>query len=567
VLPLDRDISDAHALVIDGNPSSRSIIATQLRDLGVPNVVQAPRLAEGRRRLEARRYDIVVCELIFPGEDMTGQELLEDLRRSNLLPYDTVFVMVTGEARYEHVAEAAESALDSYLLKPYSAATLCDRLRHARHRKRSLGKIFAAVEQGEFDLAASLCLQRYRDQGEYWLYAARLGAELLLRLGRHELAGQLYEALIDKRAVPWARLGVARAQADSGQVGTARRTLETLLSAEPDYADAWDVMGRVQIEQGRFGEALDTYRKAASLTPGSIPRLQKQGLLAFYNGDDAEAEKSLDRAVLLGVSSKLFDMQSLVILALARVRLKDSKGLQRCRENLKHFASREPGDARLQRFVAVVDCLEKLVAGRLVDAQESLAALADERRAAALDIEGACNLLTVLAEFGRAGYAGEHAESWALELAKRFSTSRSVGELLARSVSRHPPYGTLVEQGHAAILSLSERAMNHVLEGHALKAVRSLMDAARLTLNAKLVDTAAATLQRNRQQIADADADEWQARIDAMRREYGASWAAPRLGQSGRAEGALLLKTGSPAPPATPGVRTGSPAPAVAKAA
>ena len=80
MMMLDKEIDTAQALVIDGNPSSRSIITAQLRDLGVPNVVQAPKLADGRRRLETQHFDIVVCEMVFPGEDMTGQELLEDLR-------------------------------------------------------------------------------------------------------------------------------------------------------------------------------------------------------------------------------------------------------------------------------------------------------------------------------------------------------------------------------------------------------------------------------------------------------------------------------------------------------
>ncbi|RVT54213.1 response regulator [Rubrivivax albus] len=569
MMMLDKDIDRAHALVIDGNPSSRSIITAQLRDLGVPNIVQAPRLSDGRRRLETQRFDIVVCEQVFPGEDMTGQELLEDLRRANLLPYDTVFVMVTGEARYEHVAEAAESALDSYLLKPYAASTLCERLRHARHRKRSLSQIFAAMEAGELELAAALCLKRYREQGEYWLYAARLGAELLLRLSRHDIAAKLYEAIIESRAVPWARLGVARTQVDAGQLNQARKSLETLLSSEPDYADAWDVMGRVQVEQGRFDEALETYRKAASLTPGSIPRLQKQGLLAYYNGDLQEAEKLLDRAVLLGVNSKMFDMQSLVVLGLARFGLKDAKGLQRCKENLEHFAKRGGENERLERFVILVTSLERMAAGQKTRAVELAETLTAQRSDATLDIEAACNLLALLAELTQAGACIEDVGTCVLELARRFSTSRSVGELLTRAVARHPPFLELVEQGHADVLSLSEKAMNHVLEGHASRALEGLMEAARSTLNAKLVDTAAATLQRYRQKIENPET--WDASIEDMRRQYALSWAAPRLGQGERAAGALVLRTGNASgntnPAAGQAVRTDSPAPAVSPAA
>ena len=120
-------------MVIDGNPTSRAILVGQLRDFGVGTVVQCSRLADARRQLEYRAFDMVLCELHFGGDaHSSGQVLLDDLRRNQLLPFSTVFIMVTGEATYAKVAEAAESALDGYLLKPHSAGQLGDRLSAAR---------------------------------------------------------------------------------------------------------------------------------------------------------------------------------------------------------------------------------------------------------------------------------------------------------------------------------------------------------------------------------------------------------------------------------------------------
>ena len=58
---LDRDIHLAKALVVDGNAVSRSILAGQLRDLGVGTVVQCGRVAEARSQLEGRAFDMVLC--------------------------------------------------------------------------------------------------------------------------------------------------------------------------------------------------------------------------------------------------------------------------------------------------------------------------------------------------------------------------------------------------------------------------------------------------------------------------------------------------------------------------
>jgi tetratricopeptide (TPR) repeat protein len=279
------DLSESQALVIDSSHTSRSILVAQLRDFGMGTIVQCPRLADARRLLEFRRFDLVLCENHFADEATTGQELLDDLRRNQLLPFSTVFIMVTGEATYGQVAEAAESALDGYLLKPHRGIDLGERLRQARIRKLSLQEIFIAIEEEDFEQAAGLCLERFEARGKFWLYAARIGAELLLRVGKCDQAQALYEAIVAAKTLPWAKLGVARALLEEGQTAKAETTLERLISSDPSYADAYDVMGRTQFELGKFDSALVTYKMASDLTPNSISRLQNYGMMTYYSGN------------------------------------------------------------------------------------------------------------------------------------------------------------------------------------------------------------------------------------------------------------------------------------------
>ena len=142
---LDEDVGNTRALVIEGNPSMRSLLVAQLRDFGVKNVTQCGRIVDARRHLESMSFDFVLCEQHFPTENASGQDLLNDLRRNQLLPFSTVFVMITGEATYSSVAEAAESALDGYLLKPHKPSQLGDRLQQSRLRKLALQDIFLAI--------------------------------------------------------------------------------------------------------------------------------------------------------------------------------------------------------------------------------------------------------------------------------------------------------------------------------------------------------------------------------------------------------------------------------------
>jgi CheY-like chemotaxis protein/cytochrome c-type biogenesis protein CcmH/NrfG len=338
----DDDLSKCTALVVDGNPTSRSILVGQLREFGMGSVSQAARAVDARRQLEFKSFDFVLCELHFASEDFSGQDLLDDLRRNQLMPFSTIFIMITGEATYAKVAEAAESALDGYLLKPHKAAHLGERLRQARVRKLSLQGIFSAIEAEDFATAARLCMERFESKGLFWLYAARVGAELMLRIGQPGEAQKLYRAVVAAKTLPWAKLGVARSQLDAGQTTQAVSTLESLISEDANFSDAYDVMGRAQFELGKFDKALETYRMAATLTPASVSRLQNFAMMTYYAGSHVEAEKLLDKTTRLGLESKMFDCQTLVLLAFTRLEIGDRKGLQRCHDDFARLMERNP---------------------------------------------------------------------------------------------------------------------------------------------------------------------------------------------------------------------------------
>ena len=83
---LTNDFTQATALVADANTTTRSVMGAQLRELGVKSIRQVSRASDARKHLEAQTFDIVLCEQNFPQESVTGQDLLDDLRRGGMLP-------------------------------------------------------------------------------------------------------------------------------------------------------------------------------------------------------------------------------------------------------------------------------------------------------------------------------------------------------------------------------------------------------------------------------------------------------------------------------------------------
>jgi tetratricopeptide (TPR) repeat protein len=535
------DLSTSMALVVDANPTSRSILVSQLRDLGMGSIVQCSRLADARRQLEYRSFDVVLCEQHFLGESTTGQDLLDDLRRNQLLPFSTVFIMVTGEATYAKVAEAAESALDGYLLKPHKGTQLGERLRQARIRKVSLQEIFAAIEAEDFEKAAELCLHRFETKGKFWLYAARVGAELLLRVGKHVEAQVLYEAVVAAKTLPWAKLGVARSLLDAGQTAAAINTLGNLVREDPTYADAYDVMGRAQFEMGKFDQAMATYKMASELTPASISRLQNLGMMSYYSGDRIEAEKILDRTTRIGLDSKMFDCQTLVLLAFARLESGDRKGVQRCRDDFARLIERNPDSQRHARLAKTVDALLSIQEHQFAQALDAVRALIKTSKLPEFDFESASNLVALMAQLANKAIQLDEVESVVDTVGLRFCTNRAMTGLLAGAAGAHAPYAERVQIAHTQILKFSEHAMSRSLGGNPRAAVEELLQHGESTLNAKLIETAFLVLNRYADKIA--DAGELHAVVQGLRTRFSTLTSKPSLGEQKRQAGGLTLRT------------------------
>jgi len=505
-------------------------------------VVQTGRVREGRNILENRQFDVVLCDYHFDGSDMSGQDLLDELRREQLLPFSTVFLMVTGEASYAKVTEAAESALDGYLLKPHNAASLGERIRESRQRKRVLKDLFEAIERGDFSAAAQMCQARFERKAQYWLYAARIGAELYLRLDQHAQAQKLYAAVVEARALPWAKLGIARSQLASGQIVPARRTLDALIGEMPSHADSYDVLGRVLVEQGEMKAAFEIYQKAAELTPGSVTRLLHAGTLAFYAGQAEEALKALDRACVIGVASKMFDAHALVLLALLQFDARDGKGLQRSSDHLSRRLERDPESRRLQRFRAVIEALRAMHDKKVAEAMRMVRSLSEEVADPDLDMEAAGNIVALWARLNSQEIQLDEMPGQVAKVARRFCVSKASTEMLVAAAQGTDPAATIIRESHAGISAMAEKAMGHALNGAPGDAVKMLLAQGADTRNAKLIELAGLVAQRHQDKIDDVAA------LAAQTRELTQRYCSKGghlIGskQGGRSAGGLSLRT------------------------
>lgn len=120
-------------LIVDDFSTMRRIVKNLLRDLGFNNTTEADDGSTALAALKAGSFDFLVTDWNMPG--MEGIDLLKAVRADPQLSTLPV-LMVTAEARRDQIVEAAQAGVNGYVVKPFTAATL----------KEKIEKIFERVD-------------------------------------------------------------------------------------------------------------------------------------------------------------------------------------------------------------------------------------------------------------------------------------------------------------------------------------------------------------------------------------------------------------------------------------
>jgi len=116
---------DLRFLVVDDFSTMRRIIKNLLHDLGYSNVTEADDGNTALPMLQAGGFDFLITDWNMPG--MPGLELLKAVRADAKLAKMPV-LMLTAEAKREQIVEAAQAGVNGYVIKPFTAVTLKEKL-------------------------------------------------------------------------------------------------------------------------------------------------------------------------------------------------------------------------------------------------------------------------------------------------------------------------------------------------------------------------------------------------------------------------------------------------------
>jgi two-component system chemotaxis response regulator CheY len=112
-------------LIVDDYKTMLRIIRNLLKQLNFNNVDEAMDGSEALKKLREKKFGLVISD--WNMEPMTGLQLLREVR-SDIKLKETPFIMVTAESKTENVIAAKEAGVSNYIVKPFNAETLKQKL-------------------------------------------------------------------------------------------------------------------------------------------------------------------------------------------------------------------------------------------------------------------------------------------------------------------------------------------------------------------------------------------------------------------------------------------------------
>ncbi len=282
--------------------------------LGATTIINVTNASDVVRLAREGSIDLILCDYQLDGV-RDGQQLLEELRGTRQIPRSTMFMMITGERNYRKVMAVAEFAPDDYLLKPFTAGQLRERISAVAIRKQVFARAHTLVEAGRHDDALTECREIRAASAKFAVEAVRLMTEIMLAQKRHEEVELLLREVIERKHVPWAALGLARVRYAEGDLLGAEAGLADIVETHPEYLRATDMLAQVKEDLGKLAEALAVLEQAGAVAQGNLSRLRHEGALAAQTGDHKKAVVLLEKVVGRVRNSSLAKADDFVALA------------------------------------------------------------------------------------------------------------------------------------------------------------------------------------------------------------------------------------------------------------
>ncbi len=289
-------------LIIDDFQGMRTMMREMLRIFGGKNIDAAANASEAMSLLEKNRYDVVLCDYNL-GSGKNGLQILEESKLRNLTGLATSWIIITAEKTSDLVFGAAEFMPDDYIIKPVNEAMMKGRLEKVLAKKDVLINVEKAVRAKHYPLTVALCDKLLAGPQTNTVELLRIKTSTLITMGKYDQAEEVFNQILAKRDIPWARTGLGKVAFYRGDMEGAQRLLNEVIRDNPAYLEAHDWLVQVHEATGNLDEAQNVLARSVELSPTSVIRQKNLGEMAQKRGDLETAATAFRKTIKLGEHS------------------------------------------------------------------------------------------------------------------------------------------------------------------------------------------------------------------------------------------------------------------------
>ncbi|MFM2642063.1 response regulator [Vibrio chagasii] len=266
-------LTHLNALIVDDSAIVLSTIRNMLVHIGFSerliSIAKSPRIAMALT--SDTTFDVIICDYNF-GNTINGKQLFEELKQSNRLKDDGIFILVTGENSALSIRPILELRPDNYLLKPFNRETLKQRITSSITKKSVLQNIYKAERENNYEQGLEYCEELIAFHPEYFATIQQFRGSFLSKLKLYEQAKRVYEKALDEGSFDWAQAGLANSLANLGQLNEAQCMIESLIDSAPSSTLYRDQAAQVNLISNKIPAAIAHFKLASELTPGNSER-------------------------------------------------------------------------------------------------------------------------------------------------------------------------------------------------------------------------------------------------------------------------------------------------------
>ncbi len=311
-------------LIIDDFAEMRSSLRNMLLSYGADEITTAATGEDAVLHLCQHNFDIILCDYNL-GDGKDGQQVLEEAKHRNRLPYSTVFIMVTAENTLMMVMGALEYQPDEYLSKPFTQSVLQRRLQRQLDKKETLKPLSRALKQKNTPKAIALCEQLISESSRSRNDLLKLKCELLIEEQEHEQALTICQEILNTHPILWPLHLIGTIYMLQDEYTQAQNIFENIIKENANFIAAYDSLSQCQRKLENHSGAQKTLMAAVEKSPKSVNRQRSLAETAEYNGDFITAEQARRRVIRFGRNSILHQATDYHDLAMMQIQNNNTK--------------------------------------------------------------------------------------------------------------------------------------------------------------------------------------------------------------------------------------------------